>query len=136
MGVTARFARRFRFLALLQWSLVAGAVYDLLFAACMVVAPGVPARVLRLPLPGEPFYLWVMATLLAMLAALYLLAARDPRRYSGVIPVAIVGRLVGALAFAFAAFENPGLLPGIAVLAVCDFVLGAAPALFWLPVRK
>ena len=136
MSVTARFARRFRFLALLQASLVAGALYDLIYAFFMVVAPGLPARVLRLPLPGEPFYLWVMATLLGMLAVLYLLAARDPRRYSGVIPVAVAGRLLGALAFAVAAFRDPKLLPGIAVLAVCDFVLGAAPALFWYPVRK
>ncbi|HTQ79093.1 MAG TPA: hypothetical protein VMM92_03790, partial [Thermoanaerobaculia bacterium] len=87
-------------------------------------------------LPGEPFYLWVMATLLAMLACLYLLAARDPRRYSGVIAVAIVGRMVGALAFVVAAVTEPALLPGIAVLAACDFVLGAAAALFWLPVER
>jgi hypothetical protein len=136
MSVTARFAHRFRFLALLQGSLVAGAVYDLAFALCMLVAPGVPARVLKLPLPGERFYLWVIAILLAMLAALYLLAARDPRRYSGVIAVAIVGRLAGALAFAAAAVEQPSLLPGIAVLAAGDFILGALPALFWLPLRR
>jgi tetrahydromethanopterin S-methyltransferase subunit F len=136
MSVTARFARRFRFLSLLQASLVAGAAYDLVFAALMVVAPGVPARVLGLPLPGAPFYLWVMATLLGMLAALYILAARDPRRYSGVIPVAVAGRLLGALAFTVAACLDPRLLPGIAVLAVCDFALGATPALFWYPVRK
>jgi hypothetical protein len=136
MSVTARFAHRFRFLALLQGSLVAGAVYDLAFALCMLVAPGVPARVLKLPLPGERFYLWVMAILLTMLACLYLLAARDPRRYSGVIAVAIVGRLAGALAFAAAAIEQPSLLPGIAVLAAGDFILGALPALFWLPLRR
>jgi hypothetical protein len=136
MSVTARFARRFRFLSLLQASLVAGAVYDLVFSVLMVVAPGVPARVLGLPLPGAPFYLWVMATLLGMLAVLYLLAARDPRRYSGVIPVAVVGRLLGALAFTVAAILDRRLLPGIAVLAVCDFALGATPALFWYPVRK
>jgi hypothetical protein len=136
MSVTARFARRFRFLALLQASLVFGALYDLVFALFMVVAPGLPTRILRLPLPGEAFYLWLMATLLAMLAALYLLAAHDPRRYSGVILVAIAGRLCGAVAFAVAGFTEPRLLPGIAVLAVCDFALGAAPALFWLPIHR
>jgi hypothetical protein len=136
MSITARFARRFRFLALLQASLVAGAVYDLIFAVFMVVAPGLPTRILRLPLPGEAFYLWLMAILLGMLAALYLLAAHDPRRYSGVIVVAIAGRLCGALAFALAGILDHRLLPGIAVLAVCDFALGAAPALFWLPVHR
>jgi len=136
MSVTARFARRFRFLALLQASLVVGAVYDLVFAVFMIVAPGLPTRILRLPLPGEAFYLWVMAVLLGMVASLYLVAARDPRRYSGIIVVAIVGRICGALAFTVAGIVNPALLPGIAVLAVCDFVLGAAPALFWLPLPR
>jgi uncharacterized membrane protein (DUF4010 family) len=136
MSVTARFARRFHFLALLQASLFAGALYDLAFAALMVLAPGVPARVLGLPLPGEPFYLWVMAILLAMLAFLYLLAAREPRRYSGIIPIAVTGRLLGALAFAVAGYRDPRLLPGIAVLAVCDLALGISPALFWYTVRK
>jgi uncharacterized membrane protein (DUF4010 family) len=136
MSVTSRFARRFRFLTLFQASLFAGALYDLAFAVLMVVAPGVPAQVLGIPLPGEPFYLWVMATLLAMLAALYVLVAREPRRYSGMIPIAVVGRLLGALAFAVAAIRDPKLLPGIAVLAVCDFALGVSPALFWYPVRK
>jgi hypothetical protein len=136
MSVTARFAHRFRLLALLQASLVVGAMYDLIFAVFMVVAPGLPTRILRLPLPGEAFYLWLMAVLLGMLACLYLLAARDPRRYSGIIVVAIAGRLCGALAFTVAAIVEPRLLPGVAVLAVCDFALGAAPALFWLPLQR
>ncbi|HZF09656.1 MAG TPA: hypothetical protein VFE33_12770 [Thermoanaerobaculia bacterium] len=136
MSVTARFAHRFRFLALLQASLVVGAVYDLVFAVFMIVAPGLPTRILRLPLPGEAFYLWLMAVLLGMLACLYLLAAHDPRRYSGIIVVAIAGRLCGALALAVAGIAEPRLLPGIAVLAVCDFALGLAPALFWLPLRR
>jgi hypothetical protein len=136
MTVTARLARRFRFLALLQASLVAGAVYDLVYALLMVVAPAWAAGILRLPLPGERFYLWLLAILLSMLAALYLLAAREPRRYSGIIPVAVGGRLCGALAFALAGITEPRLAPGIYVLAVCDLLLGLAPALLWLVVRK
>jgi hypothetical protein len=136
MRSTAPFARRFRALVLLQASLAAGAVYDLAFAALMVAAPGLPARVLGLPLPGEAFYLWILATLLAMLAALYLLAAHDPRRYSGVIAVAVAGRIAGALAFAWAAFREPGLARGLLPLAACDLLLGTAPAVFWAPIRK
>jgi hypothetical protein len=136
VSTTARFARRFRYLVLLQASLVAGALYDLLFAVAMVAAPGIPARLLDLPLPGPRFYLWILAVLLAMLAALYLLAAHDPRRYSGVIAVAIGGRLLGALALAAAAaLTGPGL-SGLYALAAADFTLGAAHALFWLPVRS
>jgi len=71
-----------------------------------------------------------------MLAALYLSAARDPRRYSGVIAVAVVGRLLGALAFAAAAYREPALARGLLPLAACDFVLGAAAAGFWAPIRR
>jgi hypothetical protein len=136
MRATAPFARRFRALVLLQASLAAGALYDLVLAILMVAAPGVPADLLGLPLPGEPFYLWILATLLAMLATLYFLAARDPRRYSGVILVAIAGRTLGASAFAWAALREPALAGGLLPLAACDFLLGLAPAALWAPIRR
>ena len=66
-----RFSRRFRFLTLLRASLVVGALYDLLFAFLMVLAPGLVASRLDLPLPGESFYLWLLAVLLTMVAAVY-----------------------------------------------------------------
>ena len=71
---------RFFYLHLLRASLVLGALYDLGFAALMVLAPQVPSRLLSLPLPGERFYLSLLAVLLTMLALLYLVAAEDPRR--------------------------------------------------------
>jgi hypothetical protein len=137
MSAVAHFARRFRFLALLRGSLVLGAVYDLGFAVLMAAAPGVPARRLDLPLPppAAMFYLWVMAVLLAMLAGLYLLAARDTRRYSGIVAVAIAGRIAGGLAMAFAAVRGPGL-DGLYPLAAADLGFGLAHALFWFPVRS
>jgi hypothetical protein len=138
MTVTSPFARRFRLLTLLRASLVAGAVYDLGFAALMVVAPRAPARVLNLPLPPLPrgaFYLWILATLLTMLALLYLAAADDPRRYSAIIAVAIGGRSLGALAFAVAALLGPDL-HGLLPLAAADLAFGAAHAATWLPIRS
>jgi hypothetical protein len=138
MTLTSPFARRFRLLALLRASLVAGAVYDLAFAALMVVAPAVPARIFDLPLPPLPrgaFYLWILATLLSMLALLYLAAAYDPRRYSAIIAVAIGGRVVGALAFAIAALSGPDLR-GLLPLAAADFAFGAVHAAAWLPIRS
>jgi hypothetical protein len=138
MTVTSSFARRFRLLSLLRASLVAGALYDLGFAALMVAAPEVPARRFGLPLPPLPrgaFYLWILATLLAMLALLYLAAAYDPRRYSAIIAVAIGGRVVGALAFAIAALLGPDLR-GLLPLAAADLVFGAAHAAAWLPIRS
>jgi hypothetical protein len=138
MSVKAHFARRFRFLLLLRGSLLLGALYDLSFAALMVAAPELPARWLGLPLPPLPrgaFYLWVLATLLVMLAALYFMAARDTRRYSGIVMVAIAGRIVGGLALAFAAWRGPELA-GLWPLAGADLGFGLAHAAFWLPIRS
>lgn len=137
MSVKDHFAHRFRLLAWLRGSLVAGAVYDLVFALLMVAAPGVPARILDLPLPPPEtmFYLWVMAVLLSMLAALYLLAARDTRRYSGIVAVAIGGRLLGGLALGIAAWRGPGL-EGLYPLAAADAAFGLAHAACWWPIRS
>lgn len=134
MPARARFAQRFRMLRLLRATLITGAAYDLVFAALMVAAPEAVARTLRLPLPGERFYLWLTAVLLAMLAALYLKAAHDPRRYSAVIAVAIAGRLLGAAALALAALGRPELST-LYVLAAADAAFGIAHAAFWRPVR-
>lgn len=135
MYATAHFTRRFRFLKLLEGSLLAGAAYDLAFALLMVAAPGVPAEVLGLPLPGERFYLWILAVVLAMLAALYVAAARDPRRYSAVIAVAIGGRILGGLVFALAAATGQGL-SGLWPLAAADLAFGLAHLAFWAPIRS
>src|SRR6185295_11359943 len=138
MTVTSPYARRFRLLTLLRASLIAGAVYDLGFAVLMVAAPAVPARLFRLPLPPLPrgaFYLWILATLLVMLASLYLAAAHDPRRYSAIIAVAVGGRVAGAVAFAIAALLGPDLR-GLLPLAAADLAFGAVHAAAWLPIRS
>jgi len=132
-----RRSRRHRQIALLRGNLVLGALYDAGFAVLMVTAPGLPARLLRLPLPPLPegaFYLWIMAVLLLMLASLYLLAARQPHRYAGVVVVAAGGRVLGGLAFVAAACGHPGL-QGLYPLAAADLGLGLAHAAFWWPVR-
>jgi len=129
--------RRSLLLALLRGSLLLGALYDAGFAVLMITAPGLPARLLRLPLPPLPegaFYLWIMAVLLLMLATLYLLAARQPHRYAGVVAVAAGGRVLGGLAFIAAAWGHPGL-QGLYPLAAADLGLGLAHAAFWWPVR-
>jgi hypothetical protein len=110
----------------LRLSLRLGAAYDAAFAILMVTAPALPARLLRLPLPPLPaaaFYLWVMAVLLLMLAAIYLLAASDPARYRGVVAVAAAGRLVGGVALLLASANAAGLA-GLYPLAAADLLLG------------
>jgi hypothetical protein len=136
--MTSPFVRRFRLLGLLRGGLVAGALYDLAFAVLMVAAPQIPARILNLPLPPLPegrFYLWIMAVLLLMLAALYLAAAYDPRRYSAIIAVAIGGRAVGAAAFAVAALTGAGL-GGLLPLAAADLAFSLLYAASWWPIRS
>jgi len=137
VSVKTRFAQRFRLLTLLRASLVAGALYDLGFALLMLVAPGLPARLLHLPLPPPEasFYLWVMAVLLSMLAALYLLAAHDSRRYSGIVAVAVAGRLLGGVVLAAAALQGPDLA-GLWPLAAADTAFGLAHAVLWWPIRS
>lgn len=130
---TAPFARRFRLLGWLRASLVLGALYDLVFALGMWFAPELPARLLDLPV-APPFFLWVTATLLTMLAVLYLVAARDTRRYSAIVAVAIAGRLVGGALLALAAVRSG--LSGLYPLAAADLAFGLAHAAFWLPLRK
>jgi len=138
MALTSSYARRFHLLTTLRASLVAGALYDFGFAVLMVAAPEVPARWFGLPLPPLPrgaFYLWILATLLTMLAVLYLAAARDPRRYSAIIAVAIGGRALGAAAFAAAALRGPDL-GGLFPLAAADLAFSAVHAASWWPIRS
>jgi hypothetical protein len=137
MSVTAHFARRFRLLTLLRVSLVLGALWDAAFALLLSAFPGASARAFDLPLPppAGAFYLWVLAVLLLMLAALYVITARDPRRYSGVLAVAIGGRILGGLVLLAAALLPPGL-PGLYPMAAADLGFGIAHAAFWLPIRS
>lgn len=135
MSHASPLSRRFLLLRLLRVSLIVGAVYDVVFAALMVLAPGLPAKLLSLPVPAEAFYLWLLAILLAMLAALYGFAARNPRRYSAVIAVAIVGRTAGGAAFLLAAWGRPEL-SGLLPLAAADLAFAAAHAACWLPLRR
>ena len=138
MSVVTHFARRFRFLTLLRASLVLGAVWDVAFALLLAFAPAASARAFELPLPPLPegaFYLWIFAVVLLMLAAMYLLAARDTRRYSGIVAVAIGGRLLGGLVLLFAALRPQGV-PGLVPMAAADLGFGIAHAAFWLPIRS
>jgi uncharacterized membrane protein YvlD (DUF360 family) len=136
MNITAHFARRFRFLTLLRVSLVLGALWDAVFAVLLAFAPRPAARLFDLPLPPLPegaFYLWVLAVLLLMLAALYVTAARDPRRYSGILAVAVGGRVLGGLVLLLAAVRG---VSGLYPMAAADLAFGVSHAAFWLPIRS
>lgn len=134
MTLPAHVVRRAWWRRALRAGLLAGALYDLLFAAAMVWAPQLPARLLTLPLPGESFYLHVLAVLLTIAAGSYLLAAWDPERYGALVGLAIGGRSLGALAFALSASGRPDLA-GLWPLAGADAAFAAIHVATWRPVR-
>lgn len=132
--MTISLARKGLFLRLLRASLFAGALYDLALAALLVLAPELPERLLGVPRPGEDFYLWLLAVLLAMLAAFYLLAAFDPFSYGGNVLAAIAGRGTAGLVLALAAARTG--FSGLYLLAAGDLVFAGLHAAFWWPVRR
>jgi len=125
---------RSRVLRLLQVSLIMGALYDLAFAALMVLAPELPQRLLELKPPEDRYFLWLIAVFLTMLAGFYTLAAYDPVAYEGNIQVAILGRSLGALALFAGTFGRPDLW-GLYVLAGGDLFFALVHIAFYLPMR-
>jgi len=146
MKVTRRFARRFRLLGLLRTSLALGAALELAAAVALVAAPLALERDLGLwlgaaqakgPADGPPLVavlVLLTALLLTMLALLYGMAAHDPRRYTGIVLVAILGRLAGAVLFGTLAATRPGLA-GLWPVAALDATLGLVHAATWIPLR-
>lgn len=135
-GTQATKLKRYHaYLRLLKFSLRAGAVYDLVFAFAMVAIPTFSAELLGLRLPADPFYLWLIATFLVMLAAMYLFAAYDPRAYWGNIVVGIIGRTIGFFVMLTAAILDP-TLSGLYLLAFCDLAFAILHAVSWWPIRR
>ncbi len=108
----------------LAWSLRAGAVYDALFAFLLVVFPVQIAGAFRLPLPGERFYLWLIAVFLLSLGAFYILLARNPAERRDFVRLAIAIRLVGGGVIAAATLGRPDL-GGLWAIAAGDLLFGS-----------
>ena len=109
----------------LSWSLRAGAAYDAVFALLFVAFPGWISTTFRLPLPGERFYLWLIAVFLLSLAGFYFLVARDPGHHFEFVRLAIAIRLLGAAVIAAAAAGRPDLT-GLYAIAAGDLAFGLA----------
>ncbi len=132
---TTKIKRNHGYLRLLKLSLRAGAAYDLVFALAMVAFPAFSAELLGLRLPEDPYYLWLIAIFLVMLASMYLFAAYDPRAYWGNILVGIVGRTLGFFAMLTAAILDP-TLSGLYLLAFGDLTFAVLHAVSWWPIRR
>ncbi len=122
------------YLRLLRVSLAVGGAYDLVLAGLLALAPELTFGMLSLPLPGEPFYLGLLVVLVAMVAALYLLAAYDPMAYSGNVLVAIGGRFAAGAMMVSMAIGRADL-SGLYLLAAVDLAFAAVHAAGWWPCR-
>lgn len=133
MKVTRHFARRFRLLLLLRAVLGIASALWVAMAVTAVAAPGALERNLGAPFGAEPLFAWLFAASVAPLGGSYFLAARDPRRYSGVIILAIAAQAFAALALGAGALRGGAgelWLPAGAALALGLAITGA-----WLPLR-
>lgn len=74
-----------------------GAVYDLIFGVAILGFHRTAGALLGITPPSDPVYLRLNGVFLLLLAAIYALPAVAPQRYQGVVAVAAVGRLLGAL---------------------------------------
>ncbi len=107
-----------------------GAAYDLCFAVAILWFTAPAAALLGLALPADPVYLRLNGIFLLLLAGLYSLPAAAPKRYSGVVAVAVAGRVLGFLFFA--ATWTAGAATAFLVLGVGDLMFGIVhAALLW-----
>jgi hypothetical protein len=103
------------------WTMAAGAAFDAGFGVGLLFFHRAAGRLFGIEPPGDPVYLRLVGLLLVILAAIYALAGRDPRRYAAVVPIAAVGRLAGAVYFAVVWLG--GAPPAFAGFAVSDLGL-------------
>ena len=76
-------------------SMALAALYDFAFAVAILFFTAPASRLLGLALPDDLVYLRFNGVFLLMLAGMYALPAMHPRRYRGVVSVAVIGRFAG-----------------------------------------
>jgi len=108
-------------------TLLAGALYDFLFAVTLVAAPRLLQSTLSLPLPGEPFYLRAIAALLFLAGGFYWITARDPAARRAYVAMAVAGRTAGFVALALSAYGRSDLA-GLWIPAGADLLFALAHA--------
>ena len=128
MSDLARFANRFRFLAVLRALLALSAGSAALVALLLLAAPALLDDLLGAPAAApSPVAARLLAVTLLILAVLAYEALRDPRRYSGIVRAAIAGHLLAGIVLAAAALW---LTAGL------NAALGLALAGTWWPLRS
>ena len=77
-------------------SMLWAAIYDFLFAISILFFTAPAAALLRLELPEDLVYLRFNGIFLLMLGGMYLLPTWQPKRYRGVVAIAVIGRFPDA----------------------------------------
>ena len=86
----------------LRWSLILGALVDLSGAIPLLFAPTATARWLGVPVQGTlDFWPTYASVFLFVLPLVYCVTAINPERTLAMIAVAIIGRLMGAVAYGY-----------------------------------
>jgi hypothetical protein len=111
-----------------------GSFYDLVFGLSILFAPSTSSALLRIPLPGDMFYLHLNGVFLLLLAALYALPAVRPERFHPIAPIAAAGRVVGFAVFTLA--WRGGRPLTFLVLACADLAIGLVTAAAWAKARR
>ena len=114
--------------------MAAGAAYDGAFGLAILGPTRAAAATLGLEVPADPIYLYLNGVFLLLLAALYALPARDPKRYQALAPVSAAGRLLGFGLFAWG--WAGGRPPAFLALAAADLGIGAATLWTWTRARR
>jgi hypothetical protein len=81
----------------LRTSILIGSIYDWVLAILILASPAALLALLRIPPPVDPFHYRFSALLLLVVPFFYLLAWKDPDRYSGVIGAMVITRVAGFL---------------------------------------
>jgi hypothetical protein len=115
-------------------SMALGAAYDAAFAVAILFFADASAALMRIPLPADRVYFRFIGVFLVLLAAMYVLPAREPQRYQGVVVVAAAGRFLGFLYLAWA--WSRGAPGAFLALACADLALSALHAFLLQSARR
>jgi small multidrug resistance pump len=89
--------------------LYAAAVYNVVWGSAAICFPACFFHWARMPLPRYPELWQCIGMFVAVYGVAYALAARDPLRLWPIVFVGLLGKILGPLGFAYAAFN--GRLP-------------------------
>ncbi|MBI3447990.1 MAG: hypothetical protein HY049_03595 [Acidobacteria bacterium] len=120
------------FVWIVRATMLAGALYDLFFAICILAAPAALAGALGLEMPQQQIYLRFLGVFLAGVPAFYLMPVLHPGRYLGNVVAAALLRALGGV-FLVVAVLGYGEPKAFLVLAAADLAFAAVHYLSLVP---